>query len=45
MVSGSDFHVIKNLARGGITTNHKIKNNSDLLQTLKSQDFKMIQNY
>lgn len=45
MVSGSDFHVIKNLARGGIITNHKIKNNSDLLQTLKSQDFKMIQNY
>ena len=37
--------VLKNLARGGIITNHKIKNNSDLLQTLQSQDFKMIQNY
>lgn len=45
MISGSDFHVPKNLARGGIITNHKIKNNADLLETLKSMDFKMIKNY
>lgn len=45
MVSGSDFHVPKNLARGGIITKHKIQNNSDLLETLCSMDFEMIQNY
>ena len=45
MISGSDFHVPKNLAKGGIITTKKIKNNADLLDTLKAQDFKMIQNY
>lgn len=45
MVSGSDFHVTKNLARGGIITDHKIKNNADLLDALKSMNFKMIKNY
>jgi hypothetical protein len=45
MVSGSDFHVLKNLARGGIITDHPIRNNAELLETLKSQNFKMIQNY
>lgn len=45
MISGSDFHVPKNLARGGIITNKKISNNADLLDMIKSQDFKMIQNY
>lgn len=45
MVSGSDFHVVKNLARGGIITDYKIKTNADLLDALKSMNFKMIKNY
>lgn len=45
MVSGSDFHVVKNLARGGIITEKPIKNNADVLAALKAQNFKMIQNY
>lgn len=45
MVSGSDFHVPKQLARGGIITQKPIKNNADLLDTLKSMDFKMIKTY
>ncbi len=45
VISGSDFHVPKNLARGGIITNKKISNNADLLDVLKTQDFKLIQNY
>lgn len=45
MSSGSDFHVMKQLAKGGIITTHKINNNADLLETLKSQDFKMIKSY
>lgn len=45
MVSGSDFHVVKNLARGGIITHKPIKSNADLLEVLKSQDFEMIRNY
>lgn len=45
MVSGSDFHVMKQLAKGGIITTKQIKNNTDLLEVLKSQNFEMIQNY
>lgn len=45
MISGSDFHVKKNLARGGIITTQPIKNNSELLSVLRNQDFEMIQNY
>lgn len=45
MVSGSDFHVLRNLARGGIITDHKITNNTQLLETLRSMNFEMIQNY
>lgn len=45
MVSGSDFHTVKNLARGGIITDKPINNNDDLLKILKKQDFKMIQEY
>ena len=45
MVSGSDFHEKKHLGRGGIITEHKISNNKELIETLKSQDFKMIQTY
>ena len=45
MVSGSDFHTVKNLAKGGIITNEVIKNNGDLLRILKSNNFKRIENY
>lgn len=45
MVSGSDFHVVKNLARGGIITNQPIHNNSELLDVLKKQNFRRIETY
>ncbi|MCM1114005.1 MAG: PHP domain-containing protein [Clostridium sp.] len=45
MCSGSDFHVVRNLARGGIITNEPINNNADLLKILKSQSFKRIEVY
>lgn len=45
MSSGSDFHVPRNLARGGIITTEPIKNNDDLLRVLKAQDFKRIEVY
>lgn len=45
MVSGSDFHTVKNLARGGIITDSLIKSNKDLLEALKAQNFKMIEEY
>ena len=45
MISGSDFHTPAHLARGGIITTTPIKNNHDLLDTLKSQEFKMIMAY
>ncbi|MGN1123875.1 MAG: PHP-associated domain-containing protein [Eubacterium sp.] len=45
MVSGSDFHTVKNLAKGGIITDTPIKSNEDLLKVLKEQSFKMIEEY
>ena len=45
MVSGSDFHVPKQLARGGIITDKPIRNNADLLDTLKSMNFEFIRTY
>lgn len=45
MVSGSDFHTPENLARGGIITERPIRNNAELLEVLKSRNFKLIQNY
>ena len=45
MVSGSDFHVPRQLARGGIITKKPINNNADLLDMLKSMDFEMIKTY
>ncbi|MBR0412593.1 MAG: PHP domain-containing protein [Eubacterium sp.] len=45
VVSGSDFHEEKNLARGGIITERKIKDNKDLVELLKSQDFELIKTY
>ncbi|MBQ9517848.1 MAG: PHP domain-containing protein [Eubacterium sp.] len=45
VVSGSDFHEAKNLARGGIITERKIKDNKDLVELLKSQEFELIKTY
>ncbi|MGN0533339.1 MAG: PHP domain-containing protein [Eubacterium sp.] len=45
MCSGSDFHTPAHTGRGGIITSSPIKSNEDLLNVLKSQDFKMIQEY
>lgn len=45
MVSGSDFHAPEQIARGGIITNKPIRNNAELIDMLKSMDFKMIKTY
>lgn len=46
MVSGSDFHVPKQLAKGGIITEKPIKSNADLLTVLQNPlSFKMIKTY
>ncbi len=44
MVSGSDFHTVKNLAKGGIIVDEPIRSNDDLLRVLKSQNFERIEN-
>lgn len=44
-VSGSDFHTLNHLARGGIITYTPIKTNEDLLKILKSQSFERIETY
>ena len=44
MVSGSDFHTEKNLAKGGIITETPIKSNDDLLSVLKSGQFTLVRN-
>ena len=43
--SGSDFHTPAQLARGGIITETPIKNNKDLISTLKSGNYKIIETY
>lgn len=45
VVSGSDFHTLNQLAKGGIITNEPIKSNDDLISVLKSQNFERIENY
>ncbi|MBQ7202445.1 MAG: PHP domain-containing protein [Eubacterium sp.] len=45
IVSGSDFHEVQNLARGGIITDRPIKDNKDLVELLKAQDFEVIKTY
>lgn len=40
--SGSDFHQIEDVARGGMRTEHKILTNADLLQTLKSGNYTLV---
>ncbi len=44
-IGGSDFHVVKNLARGGIITDKPINNNSELLEVLKKQNFRRLERY
>ncbi|MCH5317829.1 MAG: PHP domain-containing protein [Eubacterium sp.] len=44
IVSGSDFHTEKNLAKGGIITEAPIKSNDDLLSVLKSGQFTLVRN-
>ncbi len=44
MVSGSDFHRPKNLAKGGIITQSQIKTNEDLIKILKTGEFERIEN-
>jgi len=41
-IGGSDFHVVKNLAKGGIITEKAIKTNYDLVQILKNEDFTIV---
>ncbi|MBR3968947.1 MAG: PHP domain-containing protein [Clostridia bacterium] len=45
ITSGSDFHEISKLAKGGIITNEKINSQIDLVNVLKSGDYKIIENY
>lgn len=45
MVSGSDFHTPAHTGRGGIITDKPIKNNAELLNTLKAMDFEFIRTY
>lgn len=40
--SGSDFHQVEDVARGGIRTEHKILTNADLLHTLKSGNYTLV---
>lgn len=44
MVSGSDFHTKQHTALGGIITKSPVKDNQQLLELLKNQDFEMIKN-
>ncbi|MCM1285844.1 MAG: PHP domain-containing protein [Acetobacter sp.] len=43
--SGSDFHTLSNLAKGGIITDRKIESNADLLEILRTQNFELIEKY
>ncbi len=45
ITSGSDFHEISKLAKGGIETHEKINSPIDLVNTLKSGDYKIIESY
>ncbi|SIR61459.1 PHP domain-containing protein [Halanaerobium kushneri] len=42
MISGSDFHENEDLAQGGISTQIKLKDISDLLEVLKLDNYKLI---
>ena len=42
MTSGSDFHVLEQLARGGIICDKDIKETDELIKLLKSQNYSLI---
>lgn len=44
MLSGSDFHQVEDLARGGIILEQKAHNMDELLDVLKSQAYELIKN-
>ena len=44
-LSGSDFHQIEDLARGGIMTNHKIESEKDFAITIKSGNYSIIETF
>jgi len=44
LTSGSDFHRLTDLARGGIITEIEIKDISQLVRILKNKEYKIIQN-
>ena len=44
MLSGSDFHQVEDLARGGIILEQKVHNMDELLAVLKSQAYELIKN-
>lgn len=41
-ISGSDFHQIPDLARGGIVTDRDVRTNADLLACLRSGEYELI---
>ena len=45
ITSGSDFHEISKLAKGGIETREKINSHIDLVNVLKNGDYKIIESY
>lgn len=42
MISGSDFHQIEDLGRGGIITKNEIKTSKDLVKVLKMNNYQLI---
>lgn len=42
--SGSDFHNVSHLAKGGIATSKKINSSIDLVDVLKSENYQLIEN-
>lgn len=44
VISGSDYHSLTDISKGGIETNIKIENNSDLISVLKSREYNILGN-
>ena len=44
LTSGSDFHRLDDLGQGGIITNIEIKDIKQLVEVLKSKNYKLIKN-
>ena len=42
LTSGSDFHNLEDLARGGIVTTEEIKDIKQLVKVLKNKEYKVI---